>query len=76
MQSMNPQKYPLGMLCMRLLGKFKSKRKWAATGFYDINKQSYISDDDIDSNYWYLIWGRIFSHVRPFHERAVSDLDP
>jgi hypothetical protein len=21
-------------------------------------------------------WGRIFSHVWPFYERAVSDLDP
>jgi hypothetical protein len=23
-----------------------------------------------------LGWGRIFSRVRPFYERAVSDLDP
>jgi hypothetical protein len=23
-----------------------------------------------------FIWGCIFSHVRPFYEQAVSDLDP
>ncbi len=31
------------MLCINLLEKFKTQRKWVATGFYGSNKQSHIT---------------------------------